>query len=322
MNEDVVRMGRPVIGFIGLGRMGLSLAGNLQSKGHTLLVHDMNPVPVKSLVGRGAQAARDIQEIARKCDVVFTMLPGPAQVRAVVLGEHGLVAQARPGLTLVDMSTVDTETVDVVATAARVSGLFFCDAPVGRLAAHADRGESLFMVGADDETLRRLQPFFACMGTTVLHCGGPGAGIRSKLVNNYMVLSYCQLNSEALVLAAALGLDLQSTMQVLTGTTAVNGQLKEKWPAKVLAGDLTPGFDIALGLKDITLACAAAQRAGVALPMGAMVRDMFQLARSGGHDGQDTSAMTDFWAGLNALPPLRLIAGGSTPGANEKRSQS
>lgn len=307
MVDDRNDAGRPrPIGFVGLGRMGLSLARNLQSKGQKLLVYDLNPQPVRTLVEGGATAADDVPTIARNCDVIFTMLPGPAQVRAVVLGTNGLIDLARQGATLVDMSTVDTDTTDALSVAASKRGLSFCDAPVGRLAVHADRGESLFMVGAEDEVLQRLSPLFACMGTSVLHCGGPGSGIRSKLINNFMVLSYCQLNSEALVLASALGLDLRRTMNVLTGTTAVNGQLKEKWPAKVLAGDLTPGFDIALGLKDITLACAAAQSAGVALPIGALVRDMFQLAKNAGYTGQDTSAMTDHWAHLNAVSPLRL----------------
>jgi 4-hydroxybutyrate dehydrogenase/sulfolactaldehyde 3-reductase len=306
---------QPQIGFIGLGRMGLPLAGHLCRAGHKLRVFDVNPVPVRQLVAAGAQPAADAVEIAACCDVIFTMLPGPAQVLAVMLGREGLIECARPGTVFVEMSTVDTQTVDTLAAAAAARSLDFCDAPVGRLAAHADRAESLFMVGADPAVLARVQPLLANMGSTILHCGRAGAGIRSKLVNNYLVLAYCQLNSEALVLAGALGLDVAHTMRVLTGTTAVNGQLKEKWPTKVLAGDLSPGFDLSLGLKDITLACAAAQRAGVALPVGALVRDLFQLAQHSGRSGQDTSAMTDFWAGLNGQPPPRLGSSAAQEGS-------
>ena len=121
-----------------------------------------------------------------------------------------------------------------------------------------------------------------------------------------MVLCYCQLNSEALVLAQGLGLDAQKTFDVLTGTTASNGQLKEKWPVKVLKGDLSPGFDIALGFKDLTLACQAAQSTGISLPVSNLVRNMFQLARHAGKDGQDTSSMTDFWAEANNIEKIRL----------------
>jgi 4-hydroxybutyrate dehydrogenase/sulfolactaldehyde 3-reductase len=234
------------------------------------------------------------------------MLPGPKQAREVILGESGVLAGLRQGSFLVELSTIDTDTVDELRGAAKEKGIRFADAPVGRLAAHADRGESLFMLGAEETDLGELEPVLLKMGTTVLHCGAPGAGTRMKLINNLMVLCYCQLNSEALVLAKALGLQTRKTIDVLTGTTASNGQLKEKWPVKVLGDDLAPGFDIALGFKDLTLACQAAQSAGISLPMGNLARSMFQLARHAGKDGQDTSCMTDYWAESNGIEPIRL----------------
>lgn len=294
------------VGFIGLGRMGLALAGHLLTRHPGLMVHDINPDPVNALLARGARAATSVAQLASVCDVVFTMLPGPLQVRSVWLDPEGLVAHARAGSILVDLSTVDVETVDVLASVAASKGLGFVDAPVGRLASHADKGESLFMVGADVAVLQEIEPLLLKMGTTVQHCGGVGAGTRTKLVNNFMVLCYCQINSEALVLARAMGLELQGTLDVLRNTTAVNGQLRDKWRVKVLAGDLTPGFDLALGLKDISLACASAQRVGASVPVGGLVRDLFQLAKAAGYAGKDTSAMTDFWAGVNGLQPLRL----------------
>ena len=293
-------------GFIGLGRMGFALASHLLRKGVHLTVHDIQSAPVDTLVAQGALRATSILELAAGVDLVFTMLPGPKQSRAVILGEGGVLDGLREGSYLVELSTIDTDTVDELARASRERGVHFADAPVGRLAAHADRGESLFMLGAAEADRARLEPLLLQMGTTVLHCGEPGSGTRMKLINNLMVLCYCQLNSEALVLANALGLDTRKTFDVLTGTTASNGQLKEKWPVKVLGGDLTPGFDIALGFKDLTLACQAAQSAGISLPMGNLARSLFQLARHAGKDGQDTSCMTDFWAESNGLLPLRM----------------
>lgn len=294
------------VGFIGLGRMGYALASHLLRNRVDLIVYDIHPVPVDKLVAQGASRAVDVQDLAGRADVVFTMLPGPKQAREVILGSSGVLAGLRPGCFLVELSTIDTDTVDELWRAAREKGVRFADAPVGRLAAHADRGESLFMLGANEADRAELEPVLLKMGTTVLHCGDPGSGTRMKLINNLMVLCYCQLNSEALVLAASLGLNAQKTFDVLTGTTASNGQLKEKWPVKVLKGDLTPGFDIALGFKDLTLACQAAQSAGVSLPMGNLARSMFQLARHAGKDGQDTSSMTDYWAQANGLDPIRL----------------
>ena len=294
------------VGFIGLGRMGFALASHLLRKGVQLTVHDIQSGPVDALVAQGASRAVSIRELAASVDVVFTMLPGPKQSRAVILGDGGVLDGLRSGRFLVELSTIDTDTVDELAKVSLERGVHFADAPVGRLAAHADRGESLFMLGAAEADRTTLEPLLLQMGTTVLHCGDPGSGTRMKLINNLMVLCYCQLNSEALVLANALGLDTHKTFDVLTGTTASNGQLKEKWPVKVLGGDLTPGFDIALGFKDLTLACQAAQSAGISLPMGNLARSMFQLARHAGKDGQDTSCMTDFWAESNGLAPLRM----------------
>ncbi|WP_234266918.1 NAD(P)-dependent oxidoreductase [Hydrogenophaga sp. NFH-34] len=294
------------VGFIGLGRMGFALASHLVRNQVDLTVHDLQIAPVDKLVALGARRAPDVQQLAADVDVVFTMLPGPKQAREVILGAGGVLAGLKAGAHLVELSTIDTDTVDELARAASERRVHFADAPVGRLAAHADRGESLFMLGAEEADRAVLEPLLLKMGTTVLHCGAPGAGTRMKLINNLMVLCYCQINSEALVLSSALGLDVRKTFEVLTGTTASNGQLKEKWPVKVLKGDLTPGFDIALGFKDLTLACQAAQSAGVSLPMGNLARSLFQLARHAGKDGQDTSSMTDFWAESNGLDPIRL----------------
>ncbi len=294
------------VGFVGLGRMGFALASNFLRNHIELVVFDIHPDPVEKLVAQGATPARDANSLAAQVDIVFTMLPGPKQAREVILGSTGLLAGLSPGKVLVELSTIDTETVDELYRAAEAKGIRFADAPVGRLAAHADRGESLFMLGARNDDYVALEPLLLKMGSTVLHCGDPGSGTRMKLVNNLMVLCYCQMNSEALVLAKALGMDIRKTFDVLTGTTASNGQLKEKWPAKVLKGDLTPGFDIALGFKDLTLACQAAQAASVSLPVGNLVRNMFQLARHAGKDGQDTSSLTDYWAEANGVDPVRL----------------
>jgi 4-hydroxybutyrate dehydrogenase/sulfolactaldehyde 3-reductase len=294
------------IGFIGLGRMGFALSSNLLKNGVDLTVFDVQADPVAKLVERGAKAVDNAAALANEADVVFTMLPGPKQSRAVLLGQAGVLAAMNKGATLVELSTIDTDTVDEIHRAATARGLRFADAPVGRLATSADIGESLFMLGASEADHDSLKPLLLKMGSTVQHCGEAGAGTRMKLINNLMVLSYCQLNSEALVLSKALGMDTRKVYDLLTGTTAVNGQLKEKWPAKVLGGDLSPGFDIALGFKDLTLACQAAQTSGVSLPVGNLVRSMFQLARNAGYDGKDTSSMTEFWAIANGIEPLRI----------------
>jgi 4-hydroxybutyrate dehydrogenase/sulfolactaldehyde 3-reductase len=131
------------------------------------------------------------------------------------------------------------------------------------------------------------------MGTTIHHCGPPGAGTRTKLVNNLMTVCLCALNAEALTLASAFGLDLAKTLAVLNGTTAVNGQLSVNYPNKALAGDLAPGFMIDLAHKDLSLILAAGNAAKVPLAATAAIRELYSIARGAGRGRQDMTAVLD-----------------------------
>ena len=281
------------IGFIGLGAMGRGMAANCVRKGFRLVVSDIDPRPVATLVGLGASAAASAAEVARQCSIVITVLPTGREVDSVVLGPDGILAHARPDTLVMDLSTIDPETTDRLHAEAKARGLRAVDAPIGRLAWHAERGESLFMVGAAPEDFARVRPLLEAMGTTIHHCGPGGSGTRTKLVNNYLAIISCQLNAEALALSQRFGLDLAKTLDVIHGTTATNGQLKVNWPNKVLAGDTSPGFTIDLAHKDLGLIIAAANAARVPVPVAAAAREMFSAARSRGMGGQDFSAMAD-----------------------------
>ena len=294
------------IGFIGLGRMGRPMASNLVRKGFDLVVHDIVPEPVDILVGLGAACAASPAEVAAVSDVVITMLPDPASVTAVISGPEGVLTTARPHGVVMDMSTIDPGTTDRVAQSCRDRGVNFIDAPVGRLASHADAGESLFMVGGTAEDLERVRPFLEAMGSSIYHCGPCGTGTRTKIVNNFISTASCQINAEALVLAANLGLDLDSTLDVICGTSAVNGQIKMAWPVKVLADDTSPGFTIDLAHKDLTLVVDAANAAMVPMPMAAAAREAYSVARVRGYGGQDFSAMLDVHCDVTGTQRPRL----------------
>jgi 4-hydroxybutyrate dehydrogenase / sulfolactaldehyde 3-reductase len=294
------------VGFIGLGRMGRPMASNLCRKGFRLVVNDINQDAVKELELLQASSAATVAEVASKSDVIVTMLPDSPVVREVVAGPDGIIANAPKGALILDMSTVDPETTDELAAMAKAKGLSFVDAPVGRLAQHADRGESLFMVGAEPEDFERVKPMLEAMGTTVYHCGGVGTGTRTKLVNNFLAVASCQFNAEALALSQGFGLDLERTLDVIYGTTAVNGQLKVNWPDKVLKGDTAPGFTIDLAHKDLSLIIQAANAAKVPMPMAAAAREMFTAARARGFGKQDFSAMADAHCDLANIEKPRL----------------
>jgi 4-hydroxybutyrate dehydrogenase/sulfolactaldehyde 3-reductase len=298
------------IGFIGLGRMGRPMASNLHRKGFELLVYDPNPAAVDALRQLGARAATDLAEVARESEIIVTMVPSSADVEGVVLGPNGLLAHGHAGQIILDMSTVDPATTDLLAKQVAARGSSFVDAPVGRLAHHADRGESLFMVGAAAADFERVLPLLKAMGTSIFHCGEVGSGTRTKLVNNYLTVVSCQLNAEALALSQAFGLDLDKTLQVIDGTSAFNGQLRLNWINKSLIGDITPGFTIDLAHKDLSLILTAANAAKVPLPVAAAAREMFTLARTTDYGGADFSAMGDFLCELTALRKPRVARSG------------
>jgi 4-hydroxybutyrate dehydrogenase/sulfolactaldehyde 3-reductase len=294
------------IGFIGLGAMGKGMASNLQNKGFQLNVFDISPAPVGVLVQLGATEAASIAELTAASDIVVTMLPGSPEVEAVVLGEGGVLAHGSNGKLLLDMSTVDPVTTDTLAAKLDQSGMAMVDAPVGRLAQHANAGESLFMVGASDADLARVRPLLEAMGTTIHHCGAVGSGMRTKLVNNYLAIVSCQMNAEVLTLSARFGLDLQTTLGVIHGTTATNGQLKINYATKVLTGDIEPGFAIDLAHKDLTLIVNAANQVKVPLPIAAAARESVSLARSTKFHDKDFSALLDHWCERAGVKAPRL----------------
>lgn len=294
------------VGFVGLGRMGRPMASNLCRKGFHLTVHDVNRAAVAELESLQARGAASVAEVAESSGIIVTMLPNSAVVEQVVTGPGGIVEHAKPGSLILDMSTVSPETTDAAAARAAERGIAFVDAPVGRLASHADRGESLFMVGGTPEDFERVRPLLEGMGTTIHHCGPVGSGTRTKLVNNYLAVTSCQLNAEALALSQRFGLNLERTLEVIYGTTAVNGQLKIAWPAKVLKGDVAPGFTIDLAHKDLSLIVDAANAARVPMPIAAAAREAFSAARASGFGGQDFSAMVDALCQLAGIEKPRL----------------
>jgi len=211
------------VGFIGLGAMGMPMASNLVRKGFDVTAYDVETAKIERVAGLGAHASTSAAGAVVGKDVVFTMLPATPQVEQVVLGGDGILSQMTRGSTLVDMSTIDPAGTDKVAAACAEAGVYFTDCPVGRLVLHAERGESLFMVGGDDATFSRIEPLLNAMGTAIHRCGPVGMGTRMKVVNNFMLLVTAQIVAESLVLGAKLGLDIETIKTVTAATTATNG---------------------------------------------------------------------------------------------------
>lgn len=279
------------IGFIGLGAMGLPMSSNLCRKGFAVTVFDIDMAKMDKLAALGASKAGSIAEASRGMDIVITVLPATQHVEAVVLGEDGVLAHIDPSAVLMDLSTIDAKATDRVAAACAERGIPFADAPIGRLSIHAERGESLFMVGADDATFGRIEPVLQAMGTDIFRCGAPGMGSRMKLINNFMLLSTAQIVAESLALGTKLGLDVHTMHDVTGATTARNGQFHVLMVNKALKSDIEPGFTIDLAFKDLSLAMNAAAEQRVGLPMGAAAHAVYGGARATEYASKDYSSL-------------------------------
>jgi len=294
------------VGFIGLGAMGAPLAKNLQAKGFELNVFDIDVEKVEMLVSRGTRRADSVAAAAKDADVVITMLPATAHVEAVVFGSKGILANIDQGAVLMDMSTIDAKATDKVAAACAASEIGFVDSPVGRLVLHAERGESLFMVGANDTEFEKVLPLLEAMGNAIHRCGPPGAGSRMKVINNFMLLSIAEIVAESLALGTKLGLSPEIMRDVTGATTAANGQFHTLMVNKVLKGDIEPGFTIDLAFKDMSLAINAAAEQRMGLPVGAAALAVYGAARASKYAGKDYSSLLCYACDLAgvAVPSL------------------
>ena len=204
------------------------------------------------------------------------------------------------------MSTIDPDGTDRIAASCAAAGVGFSDCPVGRLVLHAEKGESLFMIGGDDATVAGIDPLLKAMGTAFYRCGHAGMGTRMKIVNNFMLLVTAQVVSESLVLGSKLGLKPEIIKEVTAGTTATNGQLQIAFANKVLKGDIEPGFTLDLTFKDLTLAMNAAAQQRIGLPVGAAAHAVVGAVRGTKYAGKDFSALLDYASELAGIEPPRL----------------
>jgi 4-hydroxybutyrate dehydrogenase/sulfolactaldehyde 3-reductase len=298
---------RERIGFIGLGSMGRPMATSLVRKGFAVSAFDTAAAQIAVLVERGASGASDLAALVKVADVVITMLPNTPDVAGVISGPGGLVETGRAGMLMIDMSTIDPAASRSFGDLLAGRGIRFIDAAVGRSPAHAERGESLFMVGAEPSDLERARPLLEAMGSKIIHCGPQGSGISMKIVNNFLAMATCQISAEALTLGAKLGLSTATMYEVITSSLASNDHLKTYWPTKVLKGDVDPGFAIDLAYKDLSIGVSAAAAAGVPVFTGAAARECLGQARAGqGLGGKDITAVLLAAAANAGIEPPRL----------------
>ena len=279
-----------VIGFVGLGTMGIEMTRNLLKAGYTVQAFDVVPSAVQAAGDAGARICSSVAEAAKGAFLVVTMLPDTPHVQDVVLGEAGLRANPPQGRIVIDMSTISPQAVRAMAATLKADGIDFLDAPVSGGPQGAKSATLTIMVGGDAAAYALARPVLAAMGTTINHVGASGAGQTVKLCNQLMVGINLQAVCEAIALGRASGVDLNQMREVLLGGSAASWMLDRLGPA-VIGGDAAAGFRIDLMLKDLRLVGELAQSLSVPLPGNALVTTQYMEAKAHGEGGNGNQAL-------------------------------
>ncbi|GAB2331899.1 2-hydroxy-3-oxopropionate reductase [Streptomyces griseoincarnatus] len=278
------------IAFLGLGTMGSPMAVNLCKAGYT--VHGWNRSDNRTgpLLAAGGRTAASIREAVRDAEVVITMLPDAPQVEEVAYGPEGILANARPGVLLIDMSTIAPQSSIEIARNAAAHDIRVLDAPVAGGEAGAVEGLLSIMVGGDANAFEEARPVFEALGRTITHCGTHGLGQTVKAANQLVLAINMQACAEAVVFLEKSGVDLETALDILSGGLAGSNVLTRK-KITFLNRDYTPSFKMGLHHKDMGIVTDTARAIGAAIPLGSVAAQLMASAVARGDGGLDHSAL-------------------------------
>jgi 3-hydroxyisobutyrate dehydrogenase-like beta-hydroxyacid dehydrogenase len=286
------------VGLIGLGLMGQPIGMNLLKAGHLLTVWNRTTSRAQELVAMGAKLARSPNEVAAASDVLLTIVSDPPALESVLWGadgkDSGALAGLQPGSIYIDSSTVSPTLARKIAAACADRKVRFLDAPVTGGDWGAKKGELIFMVGGDAETLKAVEPILGVLGKKWFHLGPNGAGQTIKLAMNLILALQVDALAEALALVTGAGLKGENLVEVMQSSMARSGVLDVKAP-NLLRGEYKPSFPLRLMHKDLSLALDLANQIGVALPATAAARETYNYVKGAAKEDLDYSAVMKFW---------------------------
>ena len=273
--------------------MGMPMAGHLLKAGHTLYVYNRSMDKSAPLLDMGATALASPAEVAAHSDVVITMIGFPSDVEQVYLGEQGLIAHAKPGTTLIDMTTSSPALAKRIYEAGASRGIHTLDAPVSGGDVGAKNAALSIMVGGDAVVYERMVPLFQLLGNRIELQGGPGAGQHTKMCNQIAIASGLLGVCEAILYAEKSGLDPSHVLKSIESGAAGSWSLSNLAP-RMIAGNFAPGFYIKHFIKDMTIALESAEQMGIITPGLALVLDMFKELADAGDANSGTHALYKF----------------------------
>jgi 3-hydroxyisobutyrate dehydrogenase len=294
------------IGFIGLGNMGVPMAGRLIDGGYSLVVNDIRHEAARPLLARGATWAASPAEVAAAAQTVITILPTSREVREVLLGTKGLLDALRPGSLVLEMTSADPSVTRELEREVATRGSALIDAPVSGGVRGAVEGTLAIMVGGDPALLERARPVLARMGKNIFHAGPVGAGHAIKLVNNMCSGGILALTIEAVAVAVRAGVDPTRAVEILQASSGRSNASDNKFPRFILNGAFDAGFAIRLMMKDLDGYGRIAQEAGVPSPVARAAAEVYRVAMARGMAEQDHTAVAriiEEWAGVSLRSP-------------------
>jgi 3-hydroxyisobutyrate dehydrogenase len=287
MNKDV---NKQRVALLGLGTMGIGMAGRLLGAGFSLSVFNRTAQKAKELAGKGARVAETPREAAAGADVIVSMVADDDASRSMWLGEHGALAAVSRGAVLVEASTLSTAWVAELAQAAARQGCELLDTPVTGSKPQAAAGELLFLVGGSSEALEKARPVLAVMSRGLVHVGPSGSGALLKLINNFLCGIQAAALGEALALIAKGGLNQEKAFEVLTNG-APGSPLMKTLLSRLSTGVDLANFRLVLMTKDLAYGLKEAERRGVAVPMVSTAHGLFTEAVKSGLGEKDFAAV-------------------------------
>lgn len=278
------------IGYIGLGLMGGPCAGHLQKAGHKLYIWARTRSKVKAFEDAGMIWRDSPAEVAAEVDILLTNLSDTPDVREVLLGEKGVIEGAKPGLTVVDMSTISATATREMAAALKVKGADLADAPVSGGTQGARDASLTIMVGAAPEVFEKIKPVLASLGSKITRIGEVGAGQAAKACNQIIVTVTLLAVSEAFKLADSLGVDKAKVREALLGGFAAS-RILELHGQRMIDDDYAPGFKTSLHVKDMNMVEGVARDLGISLPASSGGLELLRETAAEGYAELDSSAV-------------------------------
>jgi 3-hydroxyisobutyrate dehydrogenase len=278
------------IGWIGTGVMGSSMCGHLIAAGYRVTVHSRTQSKAQPLLDRGAQWAENPRVVAAQSDVLFTMIGFPQDVHTVYFHEAGVLAGARAGMILIDMTTTQPSLSRDIAAAASAKNLSAIDAPVSGGDVGAKNASLSIMIGGDTTSVQSVMPLFELLGKKIVHQGGPGSGQQAKLCNQIVIAGTMVGVCESLLYGYKAGLDLNRMLESIRGGAAACWTLDNLAP-RILQRNFDPGFFVEHFIKDMGLALEESKRMGLVLPGLTLVHQLYQTVQTLGHGRSGTHAL-------------------------------